>query len=58
MSDDAQMTDVVPDECERCEGTGDRYGRRPYAGGPSGPCPDCKGTGDNMPDQQPGGRDE
>lgn len=36
-------------ECERCEGTGDRYGRRPYAGGPSARCPDCMGTGYVIP---------
>lgn len=37
-SRDQRPAENDADECERCEGTGDRYGR---AYGPKVPCPDC-----------------
>ena len=41
---DRCKAEIAPDECPRCEGTGDRYGR---AYGPEkSPCPDCDGSGD------------
>lgn len=43
-----------PTECERCEGTGDRYGRGPYAGSPIAKCPDCNGTGRVTPSEPTG----
>lgn len=38
--------DCEPGECERCEGTGDLYGR---STGPIALCPDCNGTGHVTP---------
>lgn len=49
MTNTEHSVEIDADECERCEGSGDRYGRMAYRVANPVPCPDCNGTGSVIP---------